>query len=166
MTAPVSIVRADGEGERLAFCGGGLMTMKATSTETNGAFLLFEDLVARGKSTPLHVHDEGDETLYVLDGEIRVHIAGVEHDVGARGIAVMPRGVPHAFLVLSETARLLTLLVPGGAEAFYRGASDPATRESTPNGPVDFDRVRQSAMDTGGMRVVGAPPFGPRVPPA
>ena len=164
MTVPVSIVRADGEGERLAFCGGGLMTMKATGTETNGAFLLFEDLVARGKTTPLHVHDDGDETLYVLDGEIRVHIEGTEHVVGPRGVAVMPRGVPHAFLVDSETAPLLTLLVPGSAEAFYRGASDPATRESTPAGPVDFERVRRSAVDSGGMRVVGAPPFAPRAP--
>ena len=145
MTVPVSIVRADGEGERLAFCGGGLMTMKATGTETNGAFLLFEDLVARGKTTPLHVHDDGDETLYVLDGEIRVHIEGAEHVVGPRGVAVMPRGVPHAFLVVSETARLLTLLVPGSAEAFYRGASDPATSESTPAGPVDFDRRTRAA---------------------
>jgi quercetin dioxygenase-like cupin family protein len=164
MPAPVSIVRAEGEGERLAFCGGGLMTMKATDVETAGAFLLFEDEVVRGKTTPLHVHDESDETLYVLDGEIRVHIAGAEHDVAARGIAVMPRGVPHAFLVLSETARLLTLLVPGSAEAFYRGASDPATLESGPDGPVDFARVRESAVRSGGMRVVGAPPFAPATP--
>lgn len=158
-TTAVAIVRADGEGERLAFCGGGLLTMKATGAETNGSFLLFEDHVARGKTTPLHVHRDGDETLYVLDGEILVHIAGAEHRVGARGVAVVPRGVPHAFLVVSETARVLTLLVPGTAEAFYRGASDPADADSGPAGPVDFARVRASAERSGGMDVVGPPPF-------
>lgn len=158
----VSIVRADGEGERLRFAGGGLMTMKATSEETDGAFLLFEDLMAQGKTTPLHVHADEDEALYVLDGEILVHIDGEEHSIGAHGFAVAPRGVPHAFLVTSETARVLTLQTPGSAESFYRGASDPAGSETNPSGPVDFDRVRESAGRSGGMEVVGPPPFGAR----
>src|SRR6266540_2261529 len=61
MSAAVSIVRADGEGERLRFWGGGVMTMKATAEETGGAFLLFEDLMAQGKTTPLHLHANEDE---------------------------------------------------------------------------------------------------------
>ena len=109
----VPIVRKQGEGERLRFFGGGLLTMKATAEETGGAFLLFEDLMSQGKTTPLHVHVDEDETLYVLEGEIVVHIAGENHVLGADGIAVAPRGVPHAFLVTSETARVLTLQTPG-----------------------------------------------------
>jgi quercetin dioxygenase-like cupin family protein len=160
MGAAIPIVRADGEGERLRFHGGGLLTMKATGDETAGAFLLFEDLMARGKTTPLHVHAGEDETLYVLDGEILVHIDGDEHRVGPRGVAVAPRGVPHAFLVVSDSARVLTLQTPGSAEAFYRGASEPANGDADPGGPVDFDRVRASAERSGGMQVVGPPPFG------
>ena len=102
MSAAVSIVRADGEGERLRFMGGGVLTMKATAEETGGAFLLFEDLMTQGKTTPLHTHANEDETLYVLDGELLVHIDGVDHAVGPRGVAVAPRGVPHAFLVTSD----------------------------------------------------------------
>jgi hypothetical protein len=52
----VSIVRADGEGEKLWFYGGGVHTWKATSDETGGAFLLFEDVMSKGKVTPLHLH--------------------------------------------------------------------------------------------------------------
>jgi hypothetical protein len=89
-----------------------------------------------------------------------VHIDGEEHRVGPRGLAVAPRGVPHAFLVVSETARVLTLQTPGTAEAFYRGASEPANGDTDPSGPVDFDRVRASAERSGGMQVVGPPPFG------
>jgi quercetin dioxygenase-like cupin family protein len=159
MSAAVSIVRADGEGEHLRFWGGGVMTMKATAEETGGAFLLFEDFMSQGKTTPLHVHTNEDETLYVLEGEILVHIDGKNYPVGPRGVAIAPRGVPHAFLVTSRTARVLTLQTPGSAEAFYRGASEPASADTDPSGPVDFARVRESAARSGGMQVLGPPPF-------
>jgi quercetin dioxygenase-like cupin family protein len=162
MTA-VPIVRADDEGERLRFWGGGVLTMKATAEETGGSLLLFEDRMAQGKATPLHAHADEDELLYVLEGEIRVHIDGEDHRVGARGVAFAPRGVPHAFLVTSPAARVLTLLTPGSAEAFYRGASEPAGADADPAGPVDFARVRASAETSGGMLFLGPPPFGDRV---
>jgi quercetin dioxygenase-like cupin family protein len=155
----VSIVRADGEGEHRRFWGGGVLTMKATAAETGGAFLLFEDFMTRGKTTPLHLHANEDETLYVLDGEILVHIDGTDHAVGPHGVAVAPRGVPHAFLVTSPTARVLTLQTPGTAEAFYRGASEPTSADADPSGPIDFARVRQAAERSGGMQVLGPPPF-------
>src|SRR5947209_3266658 len=122
----VPIIRNEGEGERLWFFGGGVHTWKATAEETDGAFLLFEDLMSEGKTTPLHAHANEDEALYVLDGEILVHVDGKNHRVGPRGVAVAPRGVPHAFLVTSQTARVLTLQTPGSAGAFYRDASEPA----------------------------------------
>ena len=155
----VPIVRNAGEGERLRFFGGGILTMKATAEETGGAFLLFEDLMTQGKTTPLHIHADEDETLYVLEGEIVVHIDGENHVIGTDGVAVAPRGVPHAFLVTSETARVLTLLTPGSAEPFYRGASEPAGTGARASGPVDFARVRESAERFGGMRALGPPPF-------
>jgi quercetin dioxygenase-like cupin family protein len=159
MKSAVSIVRAEGEGERLRFWGGGILTMKATAAETDGAFMLFEDHMPQGKTTPLHAHANEDEALYVLEGEILVHIGGKDHAVGPRGIAVAPRSVPHAFLVTSPTARVLCLQTPGSAEAFYRGASEPAGADIDPAGPVDFERVRVSAERSGGMQVLGPPPF-------
>src|ERR1700731_3658486 len=88
----VPIVRAAGEGERLWFYGGGLHIWKATASETGGAFQLFEDFMARGKTTPLHTHPQGDETLYVLEGEILLHIDGEEQRIGSGGVALAPRG--------------------------------------------------------------------------
>ena len=166
MSEAVSIIRADGEGERLRFWGGGILTMKASAAETDGAFMLFEDHMPQGKTTPLHAHANEDETLYVLDGEIVVHIDGENHPLGPRGIAVAPRGVPHAFLVTSPTARVLCLQTPGSAEAFYRGASEPAGADTDPGGAVDFDRVRQSAERSGGMQLLGPPPFEAPAPTA
>jgi quercetin dioxygenase-like cupin family protein len=155
----VPIVRAAGQGERLWFYGGGLHIWKATASETGGAFLLFEDVMSVGKTTPLHTHAQVDETLYVLEGEILLHIDGKEQRVGSGGVALAPRGVPHAFLVTSETARILFLETPGSSEAFYRGASEPATRELEAEAPVDFARVRASAEQNGGIEILGPPPF-------
>ena len=159
MGAAVSIVRNEGEGERLWFYGGGVHTWKASSEETGGTLMLFEDHMSEGKATPLHIHANEDEALYVLEGDILVHIDGEEYPVGPRGIAFAPRGVPHAFLVTSPTAKVLCLQTPGSAESFYRGASDPAGADTDPAGPVDFDRVRESAQRSGGMQVIGPPPF-------
>ena len=61
MSTAVPIIRQDGEGERMWFAGGGVFTWKATAAETGGAFLAFEDEMARGKSTPLHLHPNEDE---------------------------------------------------------------------------------------------------------
>jgi quercetin dioxygenase-like cupin family protein len=159
MSAAVSIVRNDGEGERLWFYGGGVHTWKASSEETGGALMVFENHLSQGKATPLHVHANEDEVLYVLEGEILVHINGKDHRVGPRGFAFAPRGAPHAFLVISPEARILCLETPGTAEAFYRGASEPAADDTAPSGAVDFARVRESAERSGGMQVLGPPPF-------
>jgi quercetin dioxygenase-like cupin family protein len=154
----VPVVRQDGEGERLWFYGGGVHTWKATERETGGAFILFEAVMSRGKVTPLHTHP-CDETMIVLEGEVLVHVQGEEYIVGEHGVLMAPRGVPHAFMVTSETARMLVLETPGGSEAFYRGASVTATKDLLAAAPVDMARIQQSAKQYGGIEIVGPPPF-------
>jgi quercetin dioxygenase-like cupin family protein len=157
-TAEVT-VRSDAEGERRWFCGGGLHTWKATAAETDGAFLLFQDTLDLGKMTPLHRHPDADETFIMLDGEILLHVTGqAPQPVKAGGIAVIPRGIPHAFLVTSPKTRMLCLQTPGTGEAFYRDASEPFIPDQ-PATPVDFARVRQAAAGTGAIELLGPPPF-------
>jgi quercetin dioxygenase-like cupin family protein len=152
------IVRADGEGEKRWFYGGGLHTWKATAEETNGAFLLFEDHMAVGKMTPFHTHPDADEVFYVLEGEIVVHVeGGLEHCIGRGDFALAMRGIPHAFMATSET-RLLCMQTPGTGQAFFRHASEPST-DSRIDGPVDFARVQAAAKEYGGVELLGPPPF-------
>ena len=66
------------------------------------------------------------------------------------------KGVPHAFLVLSESARILALQTPGSGETFYRAASEPAGEGS---GRVDFAKIGQAAKNTGVTAILGPPPF-------
>jgi quercetin dioxygenase-like cupin family protein len=155
-----TIIRGEGEGERRWFAGGGLWTMKATAEETGGAFILVEDQMTLGKMTPLHTHPNQDETLIVLEGEILVHPEGKEHRVGPRGIAVALRGAPHAFMVTSERALILTLQTPGSGEAFYRDASEPSTEDTDARRPPDLDRLRAAAQRHPDIiEILGPPPF-------
>jgi quercetin dioxygenase-like cupin family protein len=150
------IIRDEDEGERRWFYGGGLNVWKATADETNGSLFVLEDHLARGKVTPLHQHPDMDEVAYVIEGEILYMGGGVERRVGRGATIVTPRGVSHAFMVVSESARLLFLQTPGAGEAFYRRASEPA---DAAEGPVDFARIREAAMSTGATVVLGPPPF-------
>jgi quercetin dioxygenase-like cupin family protein len=151
----MTFVRSAEEAEQRWFFGGGIHTWLASPEDTAGAYLLIHDELKGGKATPLHVHPDSDETFYVLSGEILVHLDGVDHAVRAGGIAMAPRGVPHAFLVTSPTAELLYLHTPGACAAFYRAASEPLGDGRH----VDFDRVRTAAASDPGIELCGPPPF-------
>jgi quercetin dioxygenase-like cupin family protein len=152
-----AVVRDHEAAERRWFYGGGVHLWKLTTADTGGAFSMFEDLLTKGKTTPLHAHASSEEMLYVIEGELLMSIAGEERPLGAGGVAFVPRGVPHALLVTSDSARILCL--SNGAEPFFRTASEPAG--DTP-GEVDFERVKQAAIQTGGMQMLGPPPFAKR----
>ena len=161
MSARTPIIRAAGEGDKRSFLGGGLHTWKLTTADTDGAFFMFEDVMACGKSTPLHRHPEADETVYVLEGEIVVHVDGHEHRVRAGGMTFTPKGVPHAFRVASDRARVLTFQTPGIGEAFYRDASEPTSDDAS--NTVDIARLQASARENPrGVELIGPPPFDAR----
>ena len=161
MSTRTAIIKARGEGDTLWF-NNDLFTFKATSDETGQAFTLFEELSQRGKVTPLHVHPNADETFYVIDGEIRVHVDGTEHIVERGGVASVPRGIPHAVMVTSETALVLTIVTPGCKELenFFREAGEPATQRTLPpTRPLPMEKIRAAAVRHGSVVILGAPPF-------
>jgi mannose-6-phosphate isomerase-like protein (cupin superfamily) len=160
MSTAGTFIRREGEGERRWFAGGGVHLMKATAKEADGAFILLEDRMVRSKTTPLHTHPNLDETIIVLEGEILFYAEGTEHRVGPRGVAVAPRGAPHAFNGhLRERADTLALQTPGSGEAFYRESSEPATVETDP-GRTDWGRLRAAARRHPDIiEILGPPPF-------
>ncbi len=160
MSGASAIVRLPGDGPRRWFYGGGTHTWKVTAEESGGGFFVFEDEMTKGKATPLHAHPEVEETIFVLEGDILLNVDGIEHLLGGGGLSFVPRGVPHAFTVLSESARLLTMQSPGAAQSFYWDASEPAEGDGV--GPMDLDRVRQAAEGTGATQILGPPPFNAR----
>ena len=164
--ARTAIVHAPDEGEALLF-NNDLLTLKATGEQTDGAFLLVEELAGRGKLTPLHSHPAEEESFYLLDGEALFHLDGAERSLGAGSFVSVPAGVPHAYLVTSEVARMLCLITPGSGrmEAFVREAAVPtAQRSLPPAGPLDIERIAAAAERTGAVKILGPPPFGDPAP--
>jgi len=160
MSSATPVVLEQGAGEYIWF-GAGLFTFKVTSEQSGGVFMLTEVTMSRGKTTPLHVHEGHDETTYLIDGEMLFHVDGVERPARSGSVAAVPRGTPHALLVTSESARLITFVTPGDAEAFYREAGEPApSRTAPPEGtPLDMNRLLEAGKRTGFMDVLGPPPF-------
>ena len=159
MTSLVPIVRNAGEGDKQSFAGGGLHTWKLLAEEAGDAFFLFEDTMVKGKTTPLHLHPEAHEMTYVVDGEIEVQADGHRTRVGSSGMSFVPKGVAHAFIVVSAEARLITIQSPGDVgQAFYRGASEPAVDDTADT--LDLARLQSAAArNPRGIRVLGPPPF-------
>jgi len=96
----------------------------------------------------------------VLEGELLLHINGVEHTAGPGAVVWVPRGAPHALLVTSDLARSLWAITPGGAmEAFFRQAGDAAASLTLPPPEIDIARLRAVGERTGAMKTLGPPPF-------
>lgn len=147
------------KGESLWF-GGGLITFKVTSEQSGGLLCMFEHAASRGKRTPLHLHADSDEAIYVLEGELLLNIDGIEHTAGPGAVVWVPRGTPHALLVTSEVARSMCVITPGRTmEAFFRQAGEPASSQTLPPAEIDIPRLRAAGEETGAMKTLGPPPF-------
>jgi quercetin dioxygenase-like cupin family protein len=164
MNNAMPVIIPQNTGENLWF-GGGLVTFKVTSEQSGGEVCVIEHAASRGKRTPLHLHADHDEMCYVLEGELLLHINGVEHTAGPGATVWIPRGTPHAFLITSELARSLWLVTPSAAmEAFYRQAGDEAVGRTLPPPAIDVARLRAVGEATGAMETLGPPPFPADVP--
>jgi quercetin dioxygenase-like cupin family protein len=153
------IVRNAGEGDKRSFFGGGLHTWKVLAEETDGAFFLFEDTMVKDKTTPLHMHPEAHEMTYVIDGEIEIQVDGVRSRVRGGGMSFVPKGLAHAFIVVSAEARLITLQSPGAVgQAFYRGASVPAVDDTADTHDLAGLQAT-AAANPRGITILGPPPF-------
>ena len=160
-TTSRAVVKTGNEGERRWFAGGGMHVWKARAAETDGALAVFEDHLTRGKVTPLHLHPNSDDSFYVIEGEIVFQVNGENHVLGPGSFASALRGTPHAFMVTSETARLLCIQTPGN-ESFYVEGSDPMGEDEDPSGVVDVPRLQATAQaNPDAVQFLGPPPFSP-----
>jgi quercetin dioxygenase-like cupin family protein len=147
---------APSEGETIWF-NGALITVKLPGEWSDDAFSLVEVSSTAGRATGLHT-DPSHETFYVLDGELLFHVDGEEHRAGPGATVSVRAGVPHAFLVASDTARFLVMNTPGTHDRFFRDGGEPATDPSAPAPPPNLERTMASAQQHG-VRFLGPPPF-------
>ncbi|HEY3188331.1 MAG TPA: cupin domain-containing protein [Solirubrobacteraceae bacterium] len=129
---------------------GDLVTVHVDGAYTGGRFLLLEWLQPPGEWTPLHRHVRADQTMYVLEGELTVHLPGRTAVAGPGACIHGPMGVAHTERVTSEhPARLVEVNAPAGFERFVAAVGQPATELTLPDPPLDLG-------DPDGLTVVAA----------
>ena len=150
---------ASGEGLADVWWKTGRMTVKASGAETGDAFSQVESDDPRGGATPRHVHHNEDETFYVLEGAITV-LAGDERiDLGSGDYYFAPRGIPHATIVRSQRARVLTTISPAGLEQLFVAYGVPATGDQPPSGMAMPPMDEVARLFAGhGVDIIGPPP--------
>jgi len=139
---------------------GALQNVKLPGEWSDDALSLVEVTSTQGRATGLHT-DPSHETFYILDGELLFHVDGAEHHAPAGTTVAIRRGVPHAFLVVSETARFLVMNTPGTQERFFRAGGEPALdRDFASAPPPNLERTMAAAREYG-IEFLGPPPFAP-----
>ncbi|PSF37864.1 cupin domain-containing protein [Aphanothece hegewaldii CCALA 016] len=116
MSAPKCLLPSEGESYNLL---DSTFTIKISGQETEGQWIMYEIVAPTGHEPPLHSHP-WDETFYVLDGEMEVQVNQVKTLAKAGCMMFVPKNVPHTFKVCSPTAKMLVILAPASADAFYR----------------------------------------------
>jgi quercetin dioxygenase-like cupin family protein len=83
--------------------------------DTGGAFL---EYVMR-RDIPAHPHAHEHETVYMLEGRVRIRVGDDEFTAEVGDFVLMPRGLPHSLSSLSDAPpRFLAVSSPSGFEHF------------------------------------------------
>jgi quercetin dioxygenase-like cupin family protein len=129
---PRDVHVTEGEGKTL-WVVDELMTFKAMSEDTGGAYSLTDSVVPPGGGPPPHIHHREDEAFWVLEGELEVMVGETTFKAGAGSFVHLPKDIPHAYEnVGTGSARFLTLMVPGGVEKFFEEVGKPGSDVSSP----------------------------------
>jgi quercetin dioxygenase-like cupin family protein len=131
---------------------GALMTLKTRSPELE----VVEAVLRPGVSPPLHQHDFGSESFYVIEGRMRVRVGDSELTIGPGEIARIPASTPHSFLTVEHT-RVLDIIAPAGLWDFFVECGRPAPELRAPDGPELPGNLPEIVGRYRG-RVLGPPP--------
>lgn len=112
----------------------------------------YEERAARGDGPPLHRH-RWATWEYLVDGELRVVIDDEELRVSAGDAFYTPPNAVHAYVVESDTARIIGVNHPGGHFEDLNREVAPMFRE--PEGPDMAAVVRRAAEH--GVEILGPP---------
>jgi len=99
-------------------------TLKASVEDTQGRFTLLEN--TGDGSVPAHLHNDVDEFVYVIDGELEIDVDGHTHHLTRGMCALLPRGVTHA---IRGAAHTLRLLAPGSQDLGHETGDEWGERD-------------------------------------
>jgi quercetin dioxygenase-like cupin family protein len=120
-----------GEGPATWFQGG-ILTMKARATDTDGQFGLVEFYQARGSVAPGHIHHNEAEGFIILEGTLRIGVGDTVYDATPGMYVYVPKQTVHDWIVTSAYCRFLVIITPAGFEHFFEELGEPALAPTFP----------------------------------
>jgi mannose-6-phosphate isomerase-like protein (cupin superfamily) len=135
---------------------GARVLVRVQAAQSDGRLGAWESEESLGDALPLHIHTREDEQVMLLEGAITVRVGDRVHHLVAGDSLALPRGVPHAHVVTSPRARLLTVAMPGGFERLFTDLGAPAL-PGTAAPPADTGALAEAAARFG-VQIVGPPP--------
>ena len=130
--------------------------VRVLASQSDGRLGAWESQEPLHTALPLHVHTREDEQVTLLEGALSFFVGDTVHHLVAGDTLALPRGVPHAHVVTSQNARVLTIAMPGGFEQLFVDLGVPALPDTTPS-PLDRGTLEQAVAQLG-VQIVGPPP--------
>lgn len=123
--------------------------------QTGGKFSLTEFTAAPppAPSAPAHIHQDADETLYILEGDFEFLRDGEVIPAPQGSFILIPKGVQHGVRnVGTAPGRMLVILTPPGFEHFWKERSELAARQGDAlDGATLLALQEKYHMDTSGQ---------------
>ena len=100
---------------------GSQLSVKASGTDTGGAFAVFEVPTVPFAGPPLHLHHTENEWFYTLDGERDFQVGDKIYHLAPGGNIFAPRMMPQTWQNVGDSpGKMLVLVQPvGRLEAFF-----------------------------------------------
>jgi quercetin dioxygenase-like cupin family protein len=103
------------------------VTFLLTGEQTGGAFFMLEAIVPPGCGNPPHIHGRENETFYIQQGTLTVHVGEKALNASAGDVVKLPRGLVHCFQNNGDVdVKVLAVIEPAGFEKFFEEGFYPA----------------------------------------
>jgi quercetin dioxygenase-like cupin family protein len=131
---------------------GVVMKRLVSGEQTEGSFCVFENRSGGQTKTPIHVHADDDETVYVIEGQLTAVVDGAARTLSPGESLFLKRGIPHQLMNPgNQPVRYILIGTPSVFEQFLaEGGHEHRKGEVVgPPSPADIERLEAAAPKFG-----------------
>jgi len=127
---------------------GVVMKRLVSGEQTGGLFCLFENRSDGQTKTPIHVHADDDETIYVVEGQLTAVMDGEARTLSPGESIFLKRGIPHQLMNPgNQLTRYILIGTPSVFEQFLAEGGHELRKGEVvgPPTPADIERLEAAA---------------------
>jgi quercetin dioxygenase-like cupin family protein len=127
---------------------GVVMKRLVSGEQTGGSFCLFENRSDGQTKTPIHIHADDDETVYVIEGQLTAVVNGETRTLSPGESLFLKRGIPHQLMNPgNQPVRYILIGTPSIFEQFLAEGGHELRKGEVvgPPTPADIERLKAAA---------------------